>query len=81
MESIFNGMLEFQNPSQLVEFGLNGLTKEKSLKIIEVALLNIQRSGGFSFEESFIIYQCINKLNENEMGNISNDDIHGDTNI
>jgi hypothetical protein len=61
MESIFGGLIQFEQKEKFDKF-IESLDKENALKIIEMSLLFSQKNGMFSFEESHIIYKCISKL-------------------
>jgi hypothetical protein len=64
MENLFGGLLEFVSKEQLENF-INTMDKTSALKMIELSLLHAQHRGLFSFEESTIIYNSLNKLKEN----------------
>jgi hypothetical protein len=61
MESIFGGLIQFNDKEQIESF-MNSIDTNGSLKIIEMALLFSQKNGLFSFEESHIIYECLKKI-------------------
>jgi hypothetical protein len=63
MEKMFGGLLEFTNETEFNEF-VNNMSKEDSLKLIEVALTYGQQNGLYSFEESHTLYKCLSKLKE-----------------
>ena len=71
MESIFGGLIQFEEKKQFDVF-VESINEENSLKVIELALLFSLKSGLYSFEESHIIYQCLNKLKnkENNQNNV-----------
>ena len=50
MESIFGGLIQFNDKEQIESF-MNSIDTNGSLKIIEMALLFSQKNGLFSFEE------------------------------
>jgi hypothetical protein len=65
MKILFNGLLEFQSQDQLKEL-LSSEDKKTALKLIELALQYAQNNGLYSFEESYVIYNCLNALKNNE---------------
>lgn len=78
MESLFGGLFGFESKESLENF-VENVDKVNAIKMIELSLLYIQKNGFFSFEESHIIYKCLNKLKENEDPNISNYNPNGDS--
>lgn len=65
MESIFGGLIQFEEKKQFDVF-VESINEENSLKVIELALLFSLKNGLYSFEESHIIYQCLSKLKNKE---------------
>lgn len=65
MKILFNGLLEFQSQDQLKEL-LSSEDKKTALKLVELALQHAQNNGLYSFEESYVIYNCLNTLKNNE---------------
>lgn len=65
MESLFGGLFGFESKDNLEDF-VSKIDKESALKIIELSLLYALKSGLYSFEESHIIYKCLNKIKKNE---------------
>mgnify|MGYP003349768849 CR=1 FL=1 len=65
MESIFGGLFDFDNGGSVTEF-IENIDKTSAIKIIEMAILNIQQQGGFTLLESHCLYKCLSKLKENE---------------
>lgn len=61
MEQMFGGLLEFTDKSEFNNF-IEKMSKEESIKIIEVALTYGQQNGLFSIEESHSLYKCLNNL-------------------
>ena len=64
MESLFGGLINYEDKTQLDEF-VNKMDKKDAMKIIELSLLFCQKNGSFSFEESHYIFKALSKLNEN----------------
>ncbi len=63
MESIFGGLIEFDNREGLDEF-INNLTVEDAIQIIEKQIDYVASQGGFKIIESHVLYKCLNKLKE-----------------
>jgi hypothetical protein len=63
MQILFNGLLEFESHKQLKELLLSE-DKQTAIKLIELALQHAQNNGLYSFEESYVIYICLNQLKE-----------------
>ena len=63
MESIFGGLIEFNDQKSFNEF-VDGVNQEGSLQVIEMAILFGQQNGLYSLEESHILYKCLTKLKE-----------------
>jgi len=61
MDTIFGGLVQFESREQFNNF-VETINDENSIKLIETALLFSLKNGLFSFEESHIIYECLNKL-------------------
>ena len=72
LNSSFGGLLQFKNNQEITLF-LENMDKKQAFTIIETALFFSQKQGTYSFDESHIIYKCLNKLKENEKNNTSND--------
>ena len=83
MESIFGGLIEFDNRAEFDKY-VENLDPEKALIIIEKQIEYFVLNGGFTLLENHVLYKCISKLKENEHknkgNNLSNDDSNGDTN-
>jgi hypothetical protein len=63
METIFGGLIEFEDKNELVDF-VEKVDITDSINLIEVALNYSQQSGIFTIEESHIIYKSLKKLKE-----------------
>jgi hypothetical protein len=61
MDTIFGGLVQFESREQFNNF-VETINDENAIKLIEMALLFSLKNGLFSFEESHIIYECLNKL-------------------
>jgi hypothetical protein len=61
MEILFNGLLEFESHKELDKL-LENSDNKTALKLIELALQHAQNSGLYTFQESHVIYECINVL-------------------
>ncbi len=81
MDTIFGGLIEFNNQSEFNTF-INKMTKEDSMKIIELALEYGTKTGLFSMEENVAIYNSLQNLktDENKESDLRDVDNHGDTN-
>ena len=64
MESIFGGLIEFDNRKELDE-QMEGLDVNLAIQIIEKQIEHVALHGGFTIVESHVLYKCINKLKEN----------------
>lgn len=78
MESLFGGLFSFKTKKSLENF-IEKIDKDSALKMIELSLLYTQKNGFYTFEESHIIYMCLNKLKENENDTLHSDYSDGDT--
>jgi hypothetical protein len=76
MATLFNGILEFENETQLNEV-LEKMDKELAFKLLKIALdLTTEQ---FSLVENHAIYKCLIKLKED--GNkVKGDHLHNDDN-
>lgn len=63
MESIFGGLIEFENEIEINNF-INTIDKEKSLQIIEKQIQYIIMNGGFTLVENHVLYKCLQKLKQ-----------------
>jgi len=83
MESIFGGLIEFENISEFENY-VEKLDKNKALIIIEKQIEYQMLNGGFTLLESHVLYKCLKKLKENankdKGDNLHNDDSNGDSN-
>ena len=83
MESIFGGLIEFDNKDEFDAY-VESMDKNKALIIIEKQIEYFVMNGGFTLLENHVLYKCLTKLKENEnrnqRDNLSNDDINGNTN-
>jgi hypothetical protein len=80
MESIFGGLIEFDNHKEFADY-IENMDKEKALQIIEKQIEYFVLQGGFSLTENHVLYKCLNKLkndaNKNQGNHLHNDDING----
>jgi hypothetical protein len=83
MESIFGGLIEFDNHKEFDDY-IQNMDREKALLIIEKQIEYFVLQGGFSLTENHVLYKCLNKLKDDENKNqgnlLSDDDSNGDTN-
>ncbi len=83
MESIFGGLIEFENISEFENY-VENLDKTKALVIIEKQIEYQMLNGGFTLLESHVLYKCLKKLkedaNKDKRDNLHNDDSNGDSN-
>lgn len=83
MESIFGGLIEFENREEFDKY-VENLDKSKALLIIEKQIEYFVLNGGFTLLENHVLYNCLKKLKENEYkdkgNNLSVDDNNGDSN-
>ena len=63
MESIFGGLVEFENSNEFDKFTQN-MSKEESLMVLEKAVQYCQQTGMFDLMESTVLYKCLIKLKE-----------------
>ncbi len=79
MESIFNGLIEFDNKKEFDDF-ITNIDVRNAIKVIEMSLEVGCKSGIYSIEENYIIYRCLTKLKENEKTYIPDNNNNRDTN-
>ena len=68
MESIFGGLIEFENRDEFNNY-VDSLDKEKALIIIEKQIEYFVMNGGFTLLENHVLYKCLSKLKEDENRN------------
>jgi len=61
MNILFNGLLQFKDNDELDEL-IKSMDNKTSLKLLEFALDYAQKSGVYDFQESYLIYKCIEEL-------------------
>jgi hypothetical protein len=80
MESIFGGLIEFDNQKELNEY-MDNLSVDDAIQIIEKQIEFVATHGGFKLVESHVLYKCLIKLKENANKNqgdhLHNDDTNG----
>lgn len=77
-KGIFGDLIEFHTQKDMDQF-VDSMDKKSALKIIELALMYIQRQGDFTLEESHILYKSISKIKEDDKeSGVRDDDNHGD---
>jgi hypothetical protein len=64
MESIFGGLIEFENQDEFDNFMLS-INKENALKIIEKSIEFAYQNNMFSVQETYCIYKSLRKLKDN----------------
>lgn len=74
METIFGGLVEFENKDEIIEF-VENIDFDDSLNLIEVALNYSQQNGLFTIEESHVIYKSLKKLKEKDGLNSRNGEL------
>ena len=81
MESIFGGLIEFDNQKELNEY-MENLDINHAIQIVEKQIEYVASHGGFTIVESHVLYKCLNKLkedaNKNQRDHLHNDDTNGD---
>lgn len=65
MESIFGGLIEFENEDEFVDF-LKVMNKSEALTIIEKAIDFACNQDVFNVQETYYIYKSLKKLKQNE---------------
>jgi hypothetical protein len=63
MESIFGGLIEFENQEQFDDFMLS-INKENAMKIIETAIEFAYKNNMFSVQETYCIYKSLKKIKD-----------------
>ena len=80
MNSIFDGLLEFQTQEDFDSF-IESMDKISAIKILELSIITNQQRGVYSLEESHCLYKCLTKLkedaNQNQGNHLHNDDNNG----
>lgn len=66
MDTIFGGLVEFNNSEELNLF-IENLENDDAIKLIESALIYAQQRGIYTIEESYIIYKSLQKTKENDV--------------
>jgi hypothetical protein len=61
MNVLFDGLLQFKDNEELDEL-IKSMDSKLSLKLIEFALDYAQKSGAYDFQESYLIYKCLEVL-------------------
>ena len=61
MEILFNGLLEFESHEELGKL-FDEKDVKMALKLIELALQHAQNTGLYTFQESHVVYNCLNIL-------------------
>lgn len=74
MESIFGGLIEFQDNKSFNTF-IEEISKEDALKIVEMGIQYCQQNGVYSLEESHTLYKCLTKLKEKDGFNSPNGEL------
>jgi hypothetical protein len=64
MESIFGGLIEFDNRKEFDDY-VDKMDNSKALLIIEKQIEYFVLQGGFTLTENHVLYKCLNKLKEN----------------
>lgn len=81
MDTIFGGLIEFESQREFNTF-INRMTKDDSIRIIELALEYGTKSGLYSMDEVVAIHKSLQtiKINENKESDICDVDNHGNSN-
>jgi hypothetical protein len=61
MGILFNGLLEFESHEELNKL-FDSNDRKMALKLIELALQHAQNNGLYTFQESHVVYNCLNIL-------------------
>jgi hypothetical protein len=64
MESIFGGLIEFENCKEFDDY-IDNMDNSKALLIIEKQIEYFVLNGGFTLTENHVLYKCLKKLKEN----------------
>lgn len=80
MKTMFDGLFEFESENDLNLF-VDGMDKNSSMKILEMAFEYGQKNGLFTIQESYCLYKCFTKLkeDENKNSNLRNNDSDGNS--
>ena len=65
MNSIFGGLIEFDNKEEFENY-INSLDRKSAIQIIEKQVEYIVMNGGFTLTENHALYKCLEILKENE---------------
>lgn len=68
MENIFDGLVEFPSNKEFENY-LDNITKKDALKLMELAILYMQKSGQFTLIEAYTMHRCLKKMKENDNTN------------
>ena len=63
MESIFGGLIEFDDCKELDEH-MDSLDINRAIQIIEKQIEYVASHGGFTIVEGHVLYKCLTKLKE-----------------
>lgn len=63
METIFGGLIEFDNKKSFDEY-IDNIDNVDSVKVIEMAIQYCHQNGVYTLEESHVLYKCLSKLKE-----------------
>ena len=83
MESIFGGLIEFEDENDFDDF-VKGIDSSNALSIIEKSIEYAHHNNLYTVQETYFIYKCLKKLkenaNKNQRTDISDDDTNRDIN-
>jgi hypothetical protein len=83
MESIFGGLIEFENIEEFDQF-VQDIDNQSALMVLEKSLEFCLQNGIFNLMEANTLYKCLSKIkqnaNKNQRDSIHNDDTNGDIN-
>ena len=81
MESIFGGLIEFDDTNEFDKF-VHEMDKNQALLVLTKSLEFCQQNGVYNLMEANALYKCLTKLKENANKNqgdhLHNDDTNGD---
>jgi ribosomal protein L22 len=81
MESIFGGLIEFEDTKEFDDFVFK-MDKNQALLVLTKSLEFCQQNGVYNLMEANALYKCLTKLKENANKNqgdhLHNDDTNGD---
>jgi len=67
---IFGGLVEFNDSKEFIDF-MDAMDVENAIKLMEVSIKYVVKTGVFEFDEIYAMHKCLQKIKSHEDSKIT----------